>query len=269
MVQLIGKLKEEKMVYYCVDKWSEFTFIDKQSMEEMERTVAESADVVFATAHNLFDAMKRYNPNTHLIRHGVDFDFFARALDPGTEEPEDIRDLPRPRIGFFGLIHNWIDLDLFEYIAKAHPEWSVLLIGKVAEDVTGRAAEVDKLANVHFLGRKPYESLAGYCKGFDVGTIPFEINAMTLNVNPIKLREYLAAGLPVVSTNLPEVAPYSEVVCLAEDAETFTRGVEEALRQSGPDWIKRRQKAVEGETWQARVEEISEWVESIGISHKR
>ena len=86
MVELVGKLGEKKLIYYCVDKWSEFSFIDKNSMEDMERRLAQSADLVLATAQHLHQALKRWNPNTHLIRHGVDFDFFSSALDEATVE---------------------------------------------------------------------------------------------------------------------------------------------------------------------------------------
>ncbi len=96
-----------------------------------------------------------------------------------------------------------------------------------------------------------------------MGIIPFVVNALTVNVNPIKLREYLAAGLPVVSTRLPEIEPYGEVVHLASSESEFIEGIEKALQETGPDWVARRQKAVAGETWQARVEEISRLVEEI------
>lgn len=259
MVELAGRLGEKKLIYYCVDEWSEFSFIDKASIIDMEKRLIEKSDLVITTAEKLYQDKKRYNANTHLIRHGVDFDLFASALDPKTEEPEDIRDLPHPRIGFYGLIHEWIDLKTVEAIARAHPEWSIVLIGKVSTD----ADFLKEYTNVHFLGQRPYRSLAGYCKAFDVGIIPFVVNALTVNVNPIKLREYLAAGLPVVSTRLPEIEPYGEVVHLAATESEFIEGIEKALQETGPDWVARRQKAVAGETWQARVEEISRLVEEI------
>ena len=264
MVEFVGKLKEKKLIYYCVDEWSEFSFIDKESIIQMERRLIEKSDLVITTAEKLYADKVKYNPNTHLIRHGVDFDHFAKALDPKTEEPEDIRNLPKPRIGFYGLIHEWIDLRLIEAIAKAHPEWSIVMIGKISTD----SSFLNPYSNVHFLGQKPYESLGGYCKAFEVGLIPFVINALTVNVNPIKLREYLAAGMPVVSTKLPEIDPYREVVYLAEDDDDFIRGVEKALEQTGSEWIKKRQKAVEGETWLAKVEEISNLIEAIPDRNK-
>jgi len=260
MVELVGNLGEKKLIYYCVDEWSEFSFIDRDSILDMERRLIQKADVVLTTAEKLYEDKRRHNPNTHLIRHGVDFDHFSRALDGATEEPEDIRSLPRPRIGFYGLIHEWIDLKVAEVLARAHSEWSIVLIGKLSCD----ASFLEGLSNVYFLGQKPYESLPGYCKGFDVGLIPFVVNKLTINVNPIKLREYLAAGLPVVSTNLPEIAPYHEVVHLVDSAEAFVPAVEKALQEKSWEWIEKRQDAVAGETWQARVDQISELVDAVG-----
>jgi glycosyltransferase involved in cell wall biosynthesis len=259
MVDLTGKLKETKLIYYCVDEWSEFSFIDKESIIDMERRLIEKSDLVLTTADKLYEDKKKYNPNTHLIRHGVDFDFFSRSLEPETSEPDDIKNLPHPRIGFYGLIHEWIDLKLIEHLAKKHPDWSLVMIGKVSTETSF----VKKYKNVHFLGQKPYDSLPGYCKGFDVGLIPFVINKLTLNVNPIKLREYLAAGLPTVSTNLPEITDYKEVVHIADDYEAFDQAVQKALEERSPGWIKKRQDAVQEETWEARVEQISQLVEAI------
>lgn len=260
MVELVGKLREKKLIYYCVDEWSEFSFIDKETIRDMERRLIEKADLVITTAEKLYEDKKKHNPNTHLIRHGVDFHHFAKALDASTEEPGELRSIPRPRIGFYGLIHEWIDLRVVEEAAKAHPEWSFVMIGKVSCD----ASFLKPYSNVHFLGQKPYESLPGYCKGFDVGLIPFAINALTINVNPIKLREYLAAGLPVVSTRLPEITPYAGVVHLAEDAGQFIQGITQALNETGDEWVQKRQAAVAHETWEARVDEISRLVEAVG-----
>jgi glycosyltransferase involved in cell wall biosynthesis len=259
MVNLIGRLCESKVVYYCVDEWSEFSFLDKKTVESLERSLLSKSDLVITTAQKLYESKKRHNTNTYLIPHGVDFDFFAKALAPSTVEPLDIQRLPKPRIGFFGLIHEWIDLNLIHYMAKAHPEWSIVLIGKLATGID--VSRFASIHNVHFIGQKDYSELPGYCKGFDVALIPFVLNELTLNVNPIKLREYLAAGLPVVSTALPEIFPYHDVVHIADSMIDFTREVERALLETGSEWIKKRQASVAEESWRARVERISGLIE--------
>jgi glycosyltransferase involved in cell wall biosynthesis len=168
------------------------------------------------------------------------------------EVPDDLRALPRPVIGFFGLLADWVDLDLVRAIAMARPDWSFALVGKHA---TGVGA-VRGLPNVHLLGQKPYALLPAYCRGFDVGMIPFRSNALTLRANPLKLREYLAAGLPVVSTSLPEVARYHALVHLAEGTDGFTRAITAALGERSPALDRMRAAAIATESWEARVAEI-------------
>ena len=129
------------------------------------------------------------------MRHGVDFEHFRKALDAETNS-RTIAHLPRPIIGFFGLIADWVDVDLMAHVAEHFSTGSFVVLGKATTDVSA----LSEMPNVHLLGRKPYADLPAYCKGFDVAMNPFRINDLTLNANPLKVREYLAAGLPVVST---------------------------------------------------------------------
>jgi len=127
-------------------------------------------------------------------------------------------------------VHEWIDLDLLSYMAKRHPEWSIVLVGRVAS-----IWRPGKLPNVHWLSGRPYASLPGYAKGFSAAILPFKINRLTESVNPIKLREYLAAGLPVVSTPLPEVKAYNGLVRIGATADEFVNQVELAVQDTG-EW---------------------------------
>ena len=161
--------------------------------------------------------------------HGVDYEHFSKAVSHHLPAPADIADIPHPRLGFFGLIRDWVDLDLLADVARRRPDWHLVLIG----DSTIDLSPYQCLANMHFLGRKPYAELPAYCKEFDAGLVPFKINELTKAVNPIKLREYLAAGLPVVSTPLPEVKACGPWVRIAADAEEFVGAVEAELRLGG------------------------------------
>jgi len=249
---MVGQLDESLVVYYCIDAWSEFSYIDGKKITAMERDLAEKADLCFATAHSLAEHLRRYNPNCHVALHGVDYGHFVRALDPAIAGPEDVAHLPRPIIGFFGLIHNWIDLPLIAAIARKHPEWSVVLIGKADVDL----ALLKDLPNVHLLGRRPYETLPSYCKAFNVGIIPFVLNELTRNVNPIKLREYLSAGLPVVSTALPEVLAYPDHVSVGSTPEEFIAQIERAIREDNPVARRQRSCAMQHETWEEKVSQF-------------
>ena len=137
-------------------------------------------------------------------------------------------------------------------MALARSRWSFVLVGK---QTTGLSA-VRGLPNVHLLGQKRYTLLPAYCRGFDVGIIPFRTSDLTLRANPLKLREYLAAGLPVVSTPLPEVARYGPLVHLAEGAPAFIQAIAAALGERSPALDRTRSSAMESESWEARVAEI-------------
>jgi glycosyltransferase involved in cell wall biosynthesis len=250
----VGKLGESMVVYYVTDEWSKFGYVDMKGVAADDRELCKKADLVFTTARLLQDRRRDLNPEVQLALHGVDHAHFAAALTDGVAVPSDVANLRGPLLGFFGLIHEWIDLALVEYLASRHPEWTIVMIGKVSVDV----AHLAKYPNVVFLGRKAYEELPWYCKAFSAGLIPFAINELTLNVNPIKLREYLSAGLPVVSTALPEVKGYPGDCFVAGDYEQFARGVEQALADDSPGARRRRSDMMRSETWEHKVAELGE-----------
>jgi len=250
---LIGRLGERLVIYHCVDEYSAFTGVPAEALKRMEADLIRRAHVVLTSSEKLCAERRSLNRETHFVSHGVDVDHFSKALDPATKIPEDLRELPRPVIGFFGLIADWVDLEVFRALAEAHPESSIVLIGKVACD----ARRLQGLPNVHFLGRKPYADLPAYCRGFDVGIVPFRMNRLTMRANPLKLREYLAAGLPVVATPIPEVCRYEKLVRLAGSVEDFCAGVGEILRGRSDEADARRVDAMRAEGWGARVEQIS------------
>lgn len=254
-VELLGCLGEELVLYYCVDKWSSFSFIDGKSMEMQENNLTKRADIVLATADRLYEEKIKLNPNTHLVTHGVDYDYFSRAMLP-LAVPDRIRSLPKPILGFFGAIQEWIDLPLLEKIAEQRPDWSLVIIGKIQVDVTNLRGH----KNMHFLGHVPYRQLVNYCKAFDVGMIPFLVNELTISVNPIKLREYLAAGLPVVSTRLPEVEKYAPHVEICDSPEEMIKRIEVILKTDSYEKKLARSKAMKQETWEIKVEKISNLV---------
>jgi glycosyltransferase involved in cell wall biosynthesis len=258
MSDLSGRLGEKKLIYYCVDDWSKFSFIESDSMAQMESDLVIRSDVVIVSARELYEQKKKLNPNTHLVLHGVDYEHFSKALKEDCPVPDDIRDIPKPILGFFGLIHEWINLSLIKAVAQAHPDWSIVMIGKVSADI----ADFKAMGNVFFLGQKSYMDLPGYCKAFDVALIPFVINDLTRSVNPIKLREYLAAGLPVVSVDLPEVQKYEEIVRISRDTNDFIRNIENCLTTADEKEKVKRSVTMKGEDWKSKVAEIENIISS-------
>ena len=254
---LVPYLKPDKLIYYCVDEWSAFTFLNSQLMEQMEHSLIRQSDLVIVSAEKLYANKRHLNPETHLVSHGVDSEHFAKAQAGATEVAVELREAKHPVIGFWGLVGEWIDLDLIRYMAERRPDWSIALIGKA--DVS--CAVLKGLPNVHLVGSRSYESLPGFAKGFTAAILPFKVNRLTENVNPIKLREYLAAGLPVVSTALPEVKQYDGVVRIGHTRDEFVAQVAAAVLETGPAAVRKRMDAVSHESWDARVEHISRLID--------
>jgi len=273
-----------RVVYHCVDRWDKFDMYDSALMADMDRRCACYADLVMASSSDLYERARRWNAHTHIVLHGVNWEHFAGPLGgsgPGMAAASD-RVLPRPAdlpdgpiVGFFGLLSEWVDQDLLVRLARelrddTHVRGSagVVLIGKADVPVERLAAE----PNIHLLGPRPFAVLPAYVAHFDVGIIPFVVNELTRAVNPIKLREMLAAGCPVVSTSLPEVAAYAgdarsgggvASVVVASHAGDFIAAVRRAV--AAPPAIDARRAisdTIRGETWAAKVGEIVGLIEA-------
>ena len=256
-----GSLGERLVVYHCVDEYAEFTGTNKTAILDMERRLMERADLVVVSSSRLYETKRRYNRNTFLVTHGVDVAHFRTACLEETAPPEDCAELQSPVIGFFGLIADWVDLEIIRYLAASRPEWSLLLIGEVQADIS----VLRDLPNVHILGRRPYQSLPAYCKAFDIAILPFVVNELTLAANPLKLREYLAAGLPVVATPLPEVRKLDGLLRTATTGEDFLYQIEALLKEGkrGPSLA--TSLLMEPESWDEKVEELSEIVANLAL----
>ena len=254
-----GSLGERLVIYHCVDEFSKFTGADEAAILEMERGLMEKADMVVVSSSRLYETKQRYNPNTFLVTHGVDVVHFRKACLPAVVTPADCAGLKRPVIGFVGTVADWVDLEVVRYLASSRPQWSLLLIGDVQTDTSA----LRELSNVHLLGRRSYESLPAYCKAFDVAILPFVVNELTVAANPLKLREYLAAGLPVVATPLPEVLKLEALVRMARTPAEFLEQVEGLLKEGkrGPDPAV--SVLMERESWDQKVEDLSGIITSL------
>ncbi|WP_232364242.1 glycosyltransferase [Desulforapulum autotrophicum] len=249
----LGHFNEEKVVYYCVDDHASFSGYNKAQVLQDEKELCHKSDLVITTAMVLQEAKKDWNPNTILVPHGVDFDHFNRAVHETFSCPKELEFIPRPRLGFFGLIRDWVDVDLLWEVAQKRADWHFVLIGDADSSV--ELSKYRSTPNMHFLGRKKYQDLPAFCQHFDMGLIPFKVNELTHAVNPIKLREYLAAGLPVISTPMPEVKLYDKFIQIVETQEEFEKAVEKYLLESKED---RRLsiKAMSQETWPEKIKQI-------------
>jgi hypothetical protein len=190
---------------------------------------------------------------------------FRRACDPETDIPQEMIRLKKPVIGFFGLIADWVDLDLIRFLAASRPAWSFALIGKSTTDMR----PLEGLANIHRLGQLPYSDLPAYAKAFDAAILPFALNELTLAANPLKLREYLAAGLPVVATAIPEAEKLSGMLRIGRGRFEFLSELQKIIDsgQTGPQLSISRK--MDSESWDRKVEELSEIVARLNGTRDR
>lgn len=233
-------LQPRATVFDCMDELSAFKFAPPELIEN-EKRLLEKADVVFTGGQSLYEAKKDKHANVYPFPSSIDVKHFNQAREIG-KEPADEKSIPHPRFGYCGVIDERMDIGLLDKMAEMRPDWHFVMIGpvvKIAEE------DLPRRANIHYLGGKNYKDLPAYLAGWDVALMPFAMNESTRFISPTKTPEYLAAGLPVVSTPIRDVVrPYGEkgLVHIAETAEEFVAACEKALNE---DKSARLQKADE------------------------
>jgi glycosyltransferase involved in cell wall biosynthesis len=255
---LAQQLGEELCVYYCIDDYSVHPGVDTALIAARDRDLTQRADLVFVAPPALLEAKRAINPNTWFSPHGVDVTLFGRTMDPATVVPAAARDLSHPVVGYFGSIHEWIDIDLIEWLARERPQWTFLLVGYAAIDIS----QLRVLANVKLVGAQPYTDLPAWAKAFDVAIMPYRLNRQVENANPLKLREYMATGKPIVSVSNPEIDKFARWVRIAKGREAFLAELENALHDDSADAAAERIAVVADQTWDRRVIEVLEQVTS-------
>jgi UDP-galactopyranose mutase len=224
------------VVYDCMDELSNFRFAPER-LKTLERDLVGLADVVFTGGYSLYEAKRGWHANIHPFPSSVDRPHFARARALNADEPDDQAAIPHPRLGFYGVIDERMDLELLAELADAHPDWSLVMVGPV---VKVDPADLPHRSNLHYLGGKSYAELPAYLAGWDVALMPFAINESTRFISPTKTPEYLAGGKPVVSTAIVDVIRHYgelEAVRVADDHKAFIAECETALAmaQTGLD----------------------------------
>jgi len=230
------ELRPRAVVYDCMDELSAFAGAPPE-MPGRERELLRRADVVFTGGQALYERKRHAHPNVHAFPSSVDVAHFAtpRAAQP---DPADQAQIRHPRLGFFGVIDERLDVELLAAVAAERPQWQIVMVGPV---VKIDPASLPALPNIHYLGPKPYEQLPAYLSGWDVALLPFARNAATRFISPTKTPEYLAAGKPVVSTSIRDVVRPYGVKGLAHIADTpddFIAAVETALAAPAGDRLR-------------------------------
>ncbi|OLQ92205.1 glycosyl transferase [Vibrio ponticus] len=241
---LCGHLDESGIVYYCGDDFSALAGVDHDTVREHEAKLVDKANVVFAASEKIAEMFPRCK--TMLLPHGVDVELFSTP----TERAKDLPNRGKPIAGFYGSLSNWLDYPLITQVALEMPDWDFVFIGPNELQHN----PLPNLNNVFYLGPKPHHSLASYSQHWQASLLPFKHNRQIEACNPLKLREYLAAGSPVIATPFPALAPYSRYINIVNDVQQMCSALNlPTTKQRLPSGI------VNGESWQSR----SEWVRKI------
>ena len=219
------------VVYHCVDEIKAQPGMPMALLEVAEPDLVRRSKAVFVTSPELFRTKSAWNAHTHYLPNVADFDHFGKARDPRTQVPDDLRSIRPPRLGFIGAISGYkVNFNLLQHVAEKHPEWSIVMIGKVGEgDPSTDPSALHRAPNIHLLGPRAYTELPSYLKGLDVALLPNLVNDYTTAMFPMKFFEYLAAGIPVVSTPLDSLREFSSCVEIAGSPDDFVAAAERVL----------------------------------------
>ena len=255
-------LSAPAVVYDCMDELSGFAGAPR-GLLEAERALMARADVVFTGGRSLYEAKKHLHPNIHAFPSSVDVAHFARAR-ADVAEPPDQRPIPRPRIGFFGVLDERLDGELIRRAADLRPAWQFVLVGPT---VKIEAASLPRARNIHYLGQKTYAELPRYLAGWDVAMLPFARNDATRFISPTKTPEYLAGGKPVVSTSITDVVhPYGDLglARIADVPDAFIAAIDAALTDDASDRLRRADAFLATMSWDATWAAMAQHIRTLG-----
>lgn len=259
---MISEFDERLVIYQVSDKYDANLMdhaTDLGTIRKLHERAIDNADLVLYSGQKLLAEADHGRERSFLLEQAVDFDHWAQVGSGKLEIAAAVARIPRPRLGYFGAIEPWlVDQDLIKRACRERPDWQWIFIGNKS-----RGVEIEALPNTHFLPRVPYQELPHYAAGFDVCVLPWDTaHSFTSYGSAIKVREYLATGLPVVISPLPEYESMSHVLRIARSHDDWFRLLEEALNDKDPAAPQARQAAVAGGTWDARAEWVSSLIES-------
>jgi UDP-galactopyranose mutase len=253
------------IVYDCMDELSSFKNAPP-ALKENELRLIEKADVMFMGGHSLYNAKCHLHKNAYAFPSSIDREHFLRARTKIFDE-DFYKDIPHPRLGFYGVIDERMNMELLSGLAEKNPQWNIILIGptaKISED------SIPKFSNVHYLGGKAYDDLPAYLSGWDIAIMPFGLNEATRFISPTKTPEFLAAGKPVISTSIADVVePYGNkgLVAIADTADEFTAAASKIFNtilcdnKSYHQWLTSVDNFLQNMSWDKTWQEMNNVIE--------
>jgi glycosyltransferase involved in cell wall biosynthesis len=266
--EMIGEFDEQLVIYQVSDKYDANLMdhaTDLSTIKKLHEQAIDNADLVFYSGQKLLAEADRGRDHSYLLEQAVDFDHWSRVGSGELTVAEAIARIPKPRLGYFGAIEPWlVDQELIQRAARERPEWQWIFIGNKS-----RGVEIEALPNTHFLPPVPYKELPKYAAGFDVCVLPWDTaHSFTSYGSAIKVREYLATGLPVVISPLPEYEAFGSVLRIARSHDDWFLLLQDALNENDPAARQARQKAVSDGTWDVRAEWVSSLIEKTLLEKK-
>ncbi len=258
--QIIRALQGRLTIYYCIDDLASSSSAAHR-IRRTEDHLFRTADCVFVTSAKLQKRALQFRSQAFLFPFGVDYERFEQVRLSPDEIPAELKTLPQPIVGYVGGIHKWLDQDLLVATAKQFPQGTFVLVGPAQTDI----AKLSQCKNIRLLGPKRHEEIPRYVKGFDVGIVPYRLNPYTDHVYPTKLNEYLAMGIPVIATDLPEIRRFNSqhgpIVQIASGHQEFVPALEQALAGRNKALSLQRIAVAQQNGWQARITQMSDLIE--------
>lgn len=249
-------------VYDCMDELSGFLFAPP-ALKEQELALMQKADIVFTGGTSLFEAKKHLHANIHPFPSSIDKAHFAQARH-AMKEPQEQTTIPHPRIGFYGVIDERLDINLLDQLAMLRPDWHFILVGPV---VKIDPATLPRHPNIHYPGGKTYQELPSWLAGWDIAMLPFALNESTRFISPTKTPEYLAGGKPVISTSIPDVIdPYGKagLVLIADTAEAFVNAAASLLQQKDhAGWLDLTDQFLANTSWDKTWQQMNKHLQDL------
>jgi glycosyltransferase involved in cell wall biosynthesis len=253
-------LPTQPIVFNRSDKYSRFPEADEQFIKSCEQDLLNNSQLVLYVNKKLMEEDAGPDDRKYYLGHGVDFDRFIEAANGKRVVHPELARLERPIVGFFGAIDDYtVDLELLKFAAETLPHMSFVLIGLPTLDIS----DITSLPNVHYLGFRPYSEIPKLGAGFDVGIMPWLQNEWILYCNPIKLKEYLALGLPIVTTPIPQEDEYADLMTVARTPQEFVEAIRVSATANDQELKHRRQEAVKCDSWRNKADRVLELANTI------